>query len=256
MNGGTRRRGAAERLVGKRFTDVQNGVVQEAAGVNAGRRFGGIHRDGTAVGGRILRRILRGGGDGVITILETCQRRSRHRHAPLTVGTGGAGIGHAIEHHADDGARRKVGRGTGNGQILTTFLTVDNVIARDSVYRQLWLRARLGRKRHRVLDKRLVARGVSHRYANRLLAVCHLRQRRGRHGHAPGAVRLDITCVRLPVEGDSDGLARFHSRGGTGDLQRRLRLCGVDKVICRDGIDRHQRRVHWRGIQRQRDFLA
>ena len=256
MNGGARRRGATERLIGERFTDVQNGVVQEAAPVDIRRRRGGINRDGTAVGRRVLRRVARGCRHGVSAILKACQRRRGHRHAPLAVCAGGAGISHIVKHDADDGARREIGGGTGNIERLPALLAVDDVIACDGVQRHLRLRARLGCEGHRVLHKRLVARGVGDRHTDGLLSVSHLRQRRGGHGHAPGAVRLHLARVGLPVEGNGHRLARLHARRGAGNLQRRLRLRGVDKVIGRDGIHRHQRRVGLRRIQRQRHFFA
>ncbi|CCK15684.1 hypothetical protein BN136_1694 [Cronobacter universalis NCTC 9529] len=133
FNGGARRRGAAERLLGQRFADVQNAVVQEAAGVEAVRGRGGIDRHGAAVGRRVLRRVAGGGRNRIGVIRQSGERRGRYRHAPLAVSPGRAGISDVIKHHADDRARREIQRGAGDGQILAALLAVNDVIARNGV---------------------------------------------------------------------------------------------------------------------------
>ncbi len=176
--------------------------------------------------------------DGGVAIGQQGQIGGRDLNAPGTVWQGQADVNLAIQRHGDDGTERQIGAVAGDRQRLQTFGQVEFVIPCDHGDGKP---TEVGIDGHVIAGVGRVTCSVVDGGGNGGLAVGQQCQVGRRYAGAPGTISQHGGGVGFAVQGDGDGLARFHMGGGTGQGLSSFHLRAVDNVVTGEHVDAERR---------------
>ncbi|MNH09509.1 hypothetical protein D3C79_689660 [compost metagenome] len=196
------------------------------------------HAQIMAVADQIAALIDGADADGGVAIGQQGQIGGRNLNAPGTVWQGQADVNLAIQRHGDDGTERQIGAVAGDRQRLQTFGQVEFVIPCDHGDGKP---TEVGIDGHVMAGVGRVTCSVVDGGGNGGLAVGQQCQVGRRYAGAPGTIGQHGRRVGFAVQGDGDGLARFHMGGGTGQGLSSFHLRAVDNVVTGEHVDAERR---------------
>ncbi len=227
-----------------RFCAIQNAIAKR-------RVQGGVwqamdkHAQIVAAADRVTGLIDGGDGHGGGAIGQQRQVGGRHGDAPGTVCQRGTGVGFTIERDGHGCPRGQVGTAAVDGEWQQAFGQIQLVVTGNHGNRQA---AEVGVDGHVMAGTGRVPGTVADGGGNGGLAVGQQCQIGSRYAGAPGAIGQHGSGVGFAVQGNSDGLARFHMGSGARQGLSGLHLCAVDNVITSKCTDADGRQVGRVGI--------
>ncbi len=177
------------------------------------------------------------GGDGQLTVTLCLNICCRHIHAPRPVRLYRRVVSIATQCHRDGAPGVHGGRCAGNRHVALRLRIADDVIHRNSVYRQ----------RDRAIDCHRLSRGylipgdILRAHHHTEWPVVQAAQRRGRDGDAPATIAPHLRVIRHAIKEHRHWLAGFNSRAVAGNGQVDAFFRRVNDVVCRNRIDRNRR---------------